>query len=174
VLGGFTVSHNDTSKTTLQALRRLVLDEVDNGSLETSTPRLILAQEQRLDASAFADTSLTAKVAMLENIVSRTHGAWEPDGVTQDEFSGANTQALSHEQVADATAPTPPQHSAYEQPVDTLSPEEMAVLRQMISGIIHEELSGAFGEAITANLRQLVRREIQTILAQQGLASQAD
>jgi hypothetical protein len=50
----------------------------------------------------------------------------------------------------------------------------MAVLRQMISGIIHDELSGAFGEAITANLRQLVRREIQSILVEKGLAPQAD
>jgi hypothetical protein len=130
-----------------------VLDDVENAGLEPSTPRLILAQDQRSDISAFADTSLTAKVAMLENIVSRTHGTWEPDGVTQDAFSGANTQAL---------------------PVDTLSPEEMAVLRQMISGIIHDELSGAFGEAITANLRQLVRREIQSILVEKGLAPQAD
>ena len=110
---------------------------------------------------------------MLENIVSRTHGAWEPDGVTQDAFSGADTQALLHEQVADPSAPMPT-HSNPDQQIDTLSPEEMAVLRQMISGIIHDELSCAFGQAITANLRQLVRREIQTILAQQGLASQAD
>lgn len=167
------MSNTETPDTTLQALRRLVLDDVENAGLEPSTPRLILAQDQRSDISAFADTSLTAKVAMLENIVSRTHGTWEPDGVTQDAFSGANTQALPHEQVADATAPTS-QQSIQDEPVDTLSPEEMAVLRQMISGIIHDELSGAFGEAITANLRQLVRREIQSILVEKGLAPEAD
>lgn len=162
---------NEPSHNTLQALRRLVLDEVDGNTVQPKHARLVLDPTLRVDAPPYVDGTLTAKVAMLENIVSRIHGTWEPDGVTNDDLSGNDIPPIPRDQVADPTQTNRSEFDNIEPPVsdDQLSPQEMEVLRQMISGIIYEELSGAFGEAITENLRQLVRREILSILEEKGL-----
>jgi len=167
------VPQNEPSHNTLQALRRLVLDEVDTGTMEPGTARLVLDPTLRVDTSPYVDATLTAKVAMLENIVSRIHGPWEPDGITGEDLSGHDTPPMPRGQVADTSqTDSPAQDDAGPAvAVDQLSPQEMEVLRQMISGIIYDELSGAFGEAITENLRQMVRREIKNVLAEKGVRS---
>lgn len=165
------MSQNEPSHNTLQALRRLVLDEVDGGTIRPAPARLVLDPTLRVDASPYVDATLTAKVAMLENIVSRIHGTWEPDGITGEDLSGHDTPPMPREQVADTSQTDSPALDSVDLDAtpDQLSPQEMEVLRQMISGIIYDELSGAFGEAITENLRQLVRREIRSILAEKSL-----
>ena len=40
-----------------------------------------------------------------------------------------------------------------------------AVLRDLVSGIVREELQGALGERITRNVRKLVRREIHRAIS---------
>jgi hypothetical protein len=42
-------------------------------------------------------------------------------------------------------------------------------LRALVVATVHEELSGEFGERITRNVRKLVRREINRVLASREL-----
>ncbi len=44
-----------------------------------------------------------------------------------------------------------------------------AALRELISDLVRQELSGVLGERITRNVRRLVRREIQRALAVRDL-----
>ena len=48
---------------------------------------------------------------------------------------------------------------------DSVIDEDM--LRDMVSDIVRQELQGVLGERITRNVRKLVRREIQRVLASQ-------
>lgn len=50
--------------------------------------------------------------------------------------------------------------AAVEDHLPDLSPQDEAVLREIIRDVIREELQGALGERITRNLRKLVRAEV--------------
>lgn len=118
--------------------------------------------------------SLSAKIEALEAAIARTEDQWEPDGESDDDYSGTKTEAVNwpvENEGAQSKAADPES-----EPVATfirdpaiaegqsgknvalnLSEEE---LRELVAQIVREELQGALGERITRNLRKMVRREI--------------
>ncbi len=67
----------------------------------------------------------------------------------------------SMEKYANELAPPP------ETEADVVLDEES--LREMVSGIVRQELQGTLGERITRNVRKLVRREIYRALESRDL-----
>lgn len=139
--------------------------------------------------------SLSAKIEALEAAIARTEDQWEPDGQTNDAYSGTKTRAVEWpvedgsdghrttgmsddigdeigqpvpefirkpENVADVTSEAPPS--------DLRNADvDEAVLNEIVTRIVREELQGALGERITRNLRKMVRREISRALAAQEI-----
>ncbi len=132
---------------------------------------------------------LEATIAELEAAVTTQPDDWEPDeGETFDEaawavsaFATPEAEAESEaDETSDSAAPeagnVEPQEPASAEPEaefsgglsDFLDPSatiDQDILRDMIAQIVREELSGETGERITRNVRKLVRREINQILA---------
>ncbi|WP_299886954.1 hypothetical protein [uncultured Ruegeria sp.] len=139
-------------------------------------------------------TSLSSKIEALEAAIARTEDQWEPDGDSDDAYSGTPTRALRWN-VQETTAETEQEdqveldgHEAdaqaakfirdpevfepsisEEDPADTLD-QVMATmdedeLRHLIAEVVRQELQGALGERITRNVRKMVRREIARALA---------
>lgn len=117
--------------------------------------------------------SLSAKIEALEAAIARTEDQWEPDGESDDAYSGTPTKAVDWPQeAAEEDA-----ESVDEPPVMfTRSPEaaasrppqlDEAALSEMVAQIVRRELQGALGEGITRNIRKMVRREISKALAEQ-------
>lgn len=145
-------------------------DIVRAGDVETETPKRDLAG------------SLSAKIEALEAAIARTEDQWEPDGESDDDYSGTKTkavewpvengfaQAKTSESEAEpvATFMRDPKVAGGQTNSSTaldLSEEE---LRELVAQIVREELQGALGERITRNLRKMVRREIARALAGQS------
>jgi len=57
--------------------------------------------------------------------------------------------------------------SKVENPADNLRTVDQDALRDLVGTIVRQELQGALGERITRNVRKLVRREINRVLAAQ-------
>ncbi|MDA7966389.1 hypothetical protein [Ruegeria sp.] len=126
--------------------------------------------------------SLSAKIEALEAAIARTEDQWEPDGETNDAYSGTRTRSVNWavrdgiEEAEDEekTSATFIRHSDKAADADEaqstaeLSDDEEA-LRAFIAQIVREELQGALGERITRNLRKMVRREIYRALVAQKL-----
>ncbi|WP_170417954.1 hypothetical protein [Ruegeria arenilitoris] len=142
--------------------------------------------------------SLSAKIAALEAAIARTEDQWEPDGESDDAYSGTRTDTVSWasdtgfsaskdaseaEMDADSDEESTPatfirdnrDASEAEVKLDQETPA-MATgtmdedeLRELIADIVRQELQGALGERITRNIRKLVRREINRALAAQNL-----
>ncbi len=118
--------------------------------------------------------SLSAKIEALEAAIARTEDQWEPDGESDDDYSGTRTQAVKwpiENRFADSqTAETEGRAtfvrdrgvSADQPAAVTIGEEE---LRELVAQIVREELQGALGERITRNLRKMVRREITRAMA---------
>lgn len=97
-----------------------------------------------------------------------------------DDTITASEPVMDAEPSFDASTATPPLTGArdtFEDEVQDDAEEDLAlagyaddevldeeVLRDMIAGVIREELQGALGERITSNVRRLVRREVQRAL----------
>lgn len=135
--------------------------------------------------------SLTAKIAALEEVIGREPDQWEPESEGLGENAGTDVDALPWEDHVQAdNAPDPavkPEEAAPVEPVaqsvqetvdatddtdpalsdmeDTILDE--AMLRDLVSTIVREELQGALGERITRNVRKLVRREIHRAMSAQ-------
>lgn len=58
---------------------------------------------------------------------------------------------------------------ALDDPDELIAGFDEEQLRDLVAQIVREELSGEMGERITRNIRKLVRREINRVLASQGL-----
>ncbi len=134
--------------------------------------------------------SLSAKIAVLEEVIARTDDQWEPDGAGRDDYAGTEPPAMAWEDASDDTdvgsdaedhtsaapeatifAGEPPRSETASEDVlssdvDVLDEE---ALRDLVSDIVRQELQGALGERITRNVRKLVRREIHRALAAQEL-----
>lgn len=132
--------------------------------------------------------SLSAKIEALEAAIARTEDQWEPDGDSEDDYSGTRVKSLTwaadektHEAAPqkgtsgkaafirdpDAVVEQADTSVAPSERPDVTVPED-GVLRDMIAQIVREELQGVLGERITRNLRKMVRREIYRALSEQG------
>lgn len=138
------------------------------------------------DASSETAQSLSAKIAVLEEVIARTDDQWEPDGAGRDDYAGTEPPAMAWEDAAEDTAPqdeatAAPEATLFagqsaprsEAAADVFSGDEDVLdeeaLRDLVSDIVRQELQGALGERITRNVRKLVRREIHRALAAQEL-----
>lgn len=134
--------------------------------------------------------SLEATIAELEAAVRAQSDDWEPDEGETFEYAAWAASAFQvpvDDSVPAAVEPaetvdeTPDIASQVIQEVasfvdvggvveDVLSTtDKQAALRAMVVEIIREELSGELGEKITRNVRKLVRREINRVLASRAL-----
>ncbi len=120
--------------------------------------------------------SLSAKIEALEAAIARTEDQWEPDGQSDDAYSGTRTRAVNWPpeaqddlKQAPGSDPSMPfiregSGMAKDEPSESTRKPELSLddeeLRQLVTQIVREELQGALGERITRNLRKLVRREI--------------
>jgi len=131
--------------------------------------------------------TLTAKIAALEEVIGREPDQWEPESEGLGENAGTDVDALPWEDHVDdpvaeddvAVAAPDPEGVAQDADVDEddnadLDLSDMgdtildeAMLRDLISTIVREELQGALGERITRNVRKLVRREIHRAISAQ-------
>ncbi len=120
--------------------------------------------------------SLESTIAELEAAIGEQDEEWEPDGSGFEEDAEAE---------AVMTAPIKDMMGT-KQPIDEIEDAEIIedelaaglfagddpefdeeALREMVSEIVRQELQGALGERITRNVRKLVRREINRVLAAQ-------
>ena len=132
--------------------------------------------EAKPDDSTENLTSLESTIAELEAAIGEQDEEWEPDGSEFEEDAEAE---------AVMTAPIKDMMGA-KQPIDEIEDAEIIeddlttglfagddpefdeeALREMVSEIVRQELQGALGERITRNVRKLVRREINRVLAAQ-------
>lgn len=123
-------------------------------------------------------SSLESKIAELEAMVSHGGAAWDP--TTEDE---AEPDAVAAKRPATSIRPAPsgPASSARDHAISgeihtdgngSLVPADgtvldEAILREIVSEIVRDELQGVLGERITRNVRNLVRREINRALLSQ-------
>lgn len=126
-----------------------------------------------------ATPSLESTIADLEAAIGQQDGEWEPDGSDFEE--DADAEEVMSEPVQDwidGTAQEVGAEAAADDSVegeaedaDLFGGEESVIdeetLRDMVSDIVRQELQGALGERITRNVRKLVRREINRVLAAQ-------
>ncbi len=142
--------------------------------------------------------SLSAKIEALEAAIARTEDQWEPDGDSEDAYSGTPAMSLkwhSEDQFvvansSDLKASDPEQHesattaafarnsepSTAEQTQSAKEAGEKSALvmdedalRGLIAEVVREELQGVLGQRITRNVRKMVRREIYRALAEREL-----
>ncbi|MEX0306646.1 MAG: hypothetical protein AB3N12_04590 [Ruegeria sp.] len=125
--------------------------------------------------------SLSAKIEALEAAIARTEDQWEPDGESDDEYSGTKTRAVewpvekgfAQSQTEETESVAEPEATFIRDPAvvadQAQKPTEVTIgeeeLREIVAQIVREELQGALGERITRNLRKMVRREITRAMA---------
>ncbi len=164
------------------------VEEEDSPEPET----LAEADVQEADPELDGDEPLSARIEVLEAVIAETEDEWEPDGVSQDAYSGTRGETMEWQDHLAGTE----EETAQDQPSGTdaeavfshlgddpeiedeiederaiLSPDEGYLdeesLRELVADIVREELQGALGERITRNVRKLVRREIHRALTAQ-------
>jgi cell pole-organizing protein PopZ len=143
--------------------------------------------DQAIETSEEAAPSLENTIADLEAAIGQQQGEWEPDGSDFEEDADAQevmsepvqdwidgtaqeveAEAISgeaDEQTADAKDEVNANEAGLFGDEESVIDEE--TLRDMVSDIVRQELQGALGERITRNVRKLVRREINRVLASQ-------
>ncbi len=133
------------------------------------------AEDAALDEDG-ATPSLESTIADLEAAIGQQNGEWEPDGSDFEE--DADAEEVMSEPVQDWIDGTAQEVGAEAaaledeaEDTDLFGGEESVIdeetLRDMVSDIVRQELQGALGERITRNVRKLVRREINRVLAAQ-------
>jgi len=173
------------------------IDEPDTVPLELGAPlessnsdfakgdssALLQNLKEEIDQDRFKTSSLEHTIAELEDAIARQNIEWEPDGSGFDEgLEIKNKTPQPAQEWMDNAAKQPEITSEHENsksdvnelpeesidPINTLdSVIDEDALRDMISDIVRQELQGVLGERITRNVRKLVRREINLVLAAQ-------
>lgn len=159
--------------------------------------RVAEAEPQPPAGEAMADPaaaiSLEQTIAELEAAISAYGGPFEPDEgeaalprpesapePNTDETSAGFAAPSEPAPLAEAASEAPAkaleeEEAALDDPVlDGGDPDEMAfdeaMLRELVTDILREELQGALGQRITRNVRKLVRAEIARALASRDLS----
>lgn len=161
-------------------------------------PVEVVSNVLRLDAAQQPSrASLEAKIAELEEAVTSQPNDWEPDegeAFTPDEWaeSAFPTPVTDSPEpavlptvmpVEPAAAPTETRAEMVAQlakeveaaigitapPPNPLAEMDVESLRMMVVQIVREELAGELGQKITRNVRKLVRREINRVLASRDM-----
>lgn len=137
--------------------------------------------EAKPDDSAENLTSLESTIAELEAAIGEQDEEWEPDGSEFEE--DAEAEAVMTAPIRDMMGDKKSMDEIEDAEIieDEKSGDDLAAglfagddpefdeeaLREMVSEIVRQELQGALGERITRNVRKLVRREINRVLAAQ-------
>jgi len=182
---------NSEASDVIASLKEIVSDEEEKGT-ETAivggaekfilTPSLRVTEEPPVSNAPLSET-LEEKNSRLEEMITETEGPWQPDSAGQDLYAGRPVTGLPWEEVVDAALSeidghldgdttdeksdhadkAPSEAGAYQDPIAVRSmPVDYEVLRPMVADIIRDELRGVLGEKITANIRRMVHREIET------------
>ncbi|WP_417607104.1 hypothetical protein [Primorskyibacter flagellatus] len=120
-------------------------------------------------------SSLESKIAELEAMVAQGGAAWDP---TTEEEAEPRTGTAQRSDMSVRQAPSGQAPSGRAQAIsgeihtdrhDSLLPADgtvldEAILREIVSEIVRDELQGVLGERITRNVRNLVRREVNRAL----------
>lgn len=158
----------------LSSLKRIVSeDPAQNESAKlvlTQSQRVGLGPKPRAPRPLVLSHSLEAKVTQLEEIIANTDDEWEPDGDDDSDYAGGVTTTLDWKCVADVareefdkTVSQVIDEPIARTDVEPLTDEEMDALREIVAKIVREELKGHLGEKITAQMRQMVQREIKAV-----------
>jgi hypothetical protein len=110
--------------------------------------------------------SLEDKISRLESLIGAGQGAPETGTAFFHRSATLDWEDAAPRQAVQDSAAAPADHLQQEVPTAPLSLDD-AVLRDLVAGIIREELKGVLGERITRNVRKLVRREINRMLVSQ-------
>lgn len=133
------------------------------------------------EAEGPTEESLTARIEVLETMISQVDEDWEPDGLSTDAYSGTSGTAMAwqdhapqgEDNLAGRDTSAEPDEEILDDDPSVLAPDEAFLdedsLRELVADIVREELQGALGERITRNVRKLVRREIHRALTAQEL-----
>ena len=172
-------------------------DIIKNGEREPANTS-VLEDGPKAEAADDLAGSLSAKIEALEAAIARTEDQWEPDGNSDDAYSGTQVNPLSwdgaggfgagSEQLDDQIDETEDENfsatfvrssqASYSERAEPEAddPDDLDVptldedaLRELVADVVRQELQGVLGERITRNLRKLVRREIHRALSAQNL-----
>lgn len=150
-------------------------------------------QQTKAEPEPGASGGLSAKIEALEAAIAHTEDQWEPDGDSDDAYSGTPTNTLRwHAEdefiVSDSSSlsdPAPDEQKSETKATFVRDPKALAAerpkadleqtalemdkdaLRDLIAQVVREELQGVLGQRITRNVRKMVRREIYRVLAEQ-------
>ena len=182
---------NSGSSDVLASLKEIVSDEEEKGT-ETAivggAEKFILAPSLRVTeeppvSDAPLNETLEEKISRLEEMITETEGPWEPDTAGQDDYSGRPVTGFPSEEVVDTALSeidgdldgdtteeksehvdnAPSEAGVDQDPIAVRCvPVDFEALRPMVVDIIRDELRGVLGEKITANIRRMVHREIET------------
>lgn len=166
---------------------QLAQDDANNEVWQDPTEPIVQAEEVGANTSPLEDT-----IAELEAAIGQQGGEWEPDGSDFEEDADAEevmsepvqdwidgtakevvTEAVDEDTQTqtDTAAGVDAGSGAEKAKADLFGDDESVIdeetLRDMVSDIVRQELQGALGERITRNVRKLVRREINRVLAAQ-------
>lgn len=136
--------------------------------VEPGEPESSGATKQETDTKT--TQSLSAKIEALEAAIARTEDQWEPDGDSDDDYSGTPNKMLQwHAEDEFIVSVSSDQPIAVQE--DTVADAKPSLdedaLRDLIAQVVREELRGVLGQEITRNLRKMIRREIFRALAEQ-------
>ncbi|MCG7518970.1 hypothetical protein [Ruegeria sp. Ofav3-42] len=156
------------------SVKPMLLRACDIVAREDSADNVPLKPEQPKDAT----NSLSAKIEALEAAIARTEDQWEPDGDSEDAYSGTPTRSLDWSKKEDTSKPDTLETSdaASETEVDKekSSPDVMATFIRdpdvfsLTSAEIKQEAESPKidEEALRKLIAQVVREELQGVLGE--------
>ena len=187
---------NTDLKDVLASLKSIITDEsetVKEVAVSGVGGKLILAPSLRVADDASDDEGqrkemLEEKISLREEMIIETNGLWEPDAARQDDNAGSPLTGVPTEEIADAAFGDMSfdisdvadenllikndheevdrgEHDIEEASVPPWS-VDYETLKPMVADIIRGELRGVLGEKITANIRSMVRREIEIAIGE--------
>ncbi|WP_170426524.1 hypothetical protein [Ruegeria arenilitoris] len=130
------------------------------------------------EPSKDATNSLSAKIEALEAAIARTEDQWEPDGDSEDDYSGTPAKALefsAQKEFADS-APDPSE-TPQPKPEEAVATTKATFVRdpqvtadpagQNVEGVVERDDAVTMGEdALREMIAQVVREELQGVLGE--------